>query len=147
MSGNDFVDHLLDLLSGWGGVSARKMFGGWGLYRAGIMFGLVADDVLYLKADAGNRASFEDAGMQPFTYERAGKPAVIMSYWECPPDALDAPDALVAFAREAHQAALRSGTKAVKAGRAQAAKRAKAASRRATVARPRERRRPKRGGS
>jgi DNA transformation protein and related proteins len=114
MSGNDFVDHLLDLLSGWRGVSARRMFGGWGLYRAGVMFGLVADEVLYLKVDSGNRKSFADAGMQPFAYQRAGKAAVVMSYWECPPDALDAPDALTAFAREAHQAALRSGSKAIK---------------------------------
>jgi DNA transformation protein len=117
MSASDFVQHLLDLLAGWGGVSARKMFGGWGLYRAGVMFGLVADDVLYLKADDGNRGLFEDAGMRPFTYERTGKPAVIMSYWECPPDALDSADALIALARDAHAAALRSGTKAVKASR------------------------------
>lgn len=144
MSGSDFVDHLLDLLSGWGGVSARRMFGGWGLYRAGTMFGLVADDVLYLKADSGNRKSFEDAGMQPFSYERTGKPAVVMSYWECPPDALDAPDALIAVARGAHDAALRSGAKAVKAGRTQTAARAKAARPRA---KPRSTRKPARGGS
>jgi DNA transformation protein len=130
MNGGDFIEHLLDQLAGWGGVNARRMFGGWGLYRAGVMFGLVADDVLYLKADDANRPAFEDAGMKPFSYQRAGKPAVIMSYWECPPDALDSAETLIALARDAHAAALRSGAKAVRASRtkrAQAAKPRKAA--------------------
>ena len=52
---DEFVDYVIDQLSDWGEVSARKMFGGAGLYREGAMFGLIADDVAYLKVDDTNR--------------------------------------------------------------------------------------------
>ncbi len=42
----DFRDYLLDQLAPMGGIEAKRMFGGGGLYRDGAMFGLVADDVL-----------------------------------------------------------------------------------------------------
>jgi len=31
-SGDDYVDHLLDLFSSAASCRARKMFGGWGLF-------------------------------------------------------------------------------------------------------------------
>ena len=52
---SDFVDFLLEGLQPLGAVSARRMFGGYGIYCEGVMFGLVADDALYLKVDATNR--------------------------------------------------------------------------------------------
>ena len=63
---DEFVDYVIEQLSGWGEVSARKMFGGAGLYREGVMFGLIADDVAYLKADDSNRKDFVRAGASPF---------------------------------------------------------------------------------
>jgi TfoX/Sxy family transcriptional regulator of competence genes len=36
-------------------ASARKMFGGVGLYCDGIFFGLIDDDVFYLKSDEQTR--------------------------------------------------------------------------------------------
>jgi DNA transformation protein len=48
---DSFVDFLKDSLSGLGPVSVRRMFGGAGVYADGVMFGLVAQDALYLKAD------------------------------------------------------------------------------------------------
>jgi DNA transformation protein and related proteins len=104
-SGSDFVDHVLDLLTPWGGVSARKMFGGYGLYKHGAMFALVAEDVLYFKVDDRNRPLFQQLGMSPFTYDGKGKP-VEMPYWETPPDALDDGAALIDFARGALDAAV-----------------------------------------
>lgn len=107
----DFRDYLLDQLAPLGGVEAKRMFGGGGLYLDGAMFGLVADDVLYLKADDGNRADFEDAGMAPFTYtNKARKKPVQMSYYETPDDVLEDPEALSAWAGRAWEAARRSGT-------------------------------------
>ena len=107
----DFRDYLLDQLAPLGGVEAKRMFGGGGLYLDGAMFGLVAGDVLYLKADDGNRADFEDAGMAPFTYtNKARKKPVQMSYFETPGDVLEDPEALSAWAGRAWEAARRSGT-------------------------------------
>lgn len=107
--GSDFVANVLDLLGRWGGVSARRMFSGYGLYRQGVMFALVIDDVLYFKVDDGNRGAFEDAGMGPFSYERKSRDKpVAMSYYEAPPELFDDGEAMAAWARRAFEAALRS---------------------------------------
>jgi DNA transformation protein len=59
-------DYILDLLNGLGGVTARSMFGGIGLYRDGVMFGLTTrNDVLYFRTGDGNRGQYEAAGMVP----------------------------------------------------------------------------------
>ena len=55
----DFVDHILELSSGLGPVSARKMFGGYGVFLDGLMWGLVADSTLYLKVDEESIADFK----------------------------------------------------------------------------------------
>ncbi len=102
-----FVANVLDLLDGWGGVSARRMFGGHGLYRRGVMFALVAEDVLYLKADDQNRPVFEAAGMGPFTYEAKSR-TVALSYYEAPPELFDDGDAMIVWAKRAFAAALRA---------------------------------------
>jgi len=94
---DEFLAYVLDQLSGWGGVTARKMFGGAGLYRDGKMFGLIADDVVYLKVDDSNRDDFEQAGSSPFK-PYADKPTV-MSYYEIPPEVLEQPDELIAWAQ------------------------------------------------
>ena len=59
---DEFLEYILDQLSAWGDVTARKMFGGAGLYRDEKMFGLIADDVVYLKVDDSNREAFVQAG-------------------------------------------------------------------------------------
>jgi TfoX/Sxy family transcriptional regulator of competence genes len=43
------IDFILDQLSGFSNVSARKMFGEYALYCDGKVVGLVCDDILYLK--------------------------------------------------------------------------------------------------
>lgn len=94
---DDFLTFVLDQLSSWGGVTARKMFGGAGLYRDGKMFGLIADDVAYLKADESNRDEFIEAGSKPFKpYEQK---AAVMPYYEIPPDVLEDPDLLREWAK------------------------------------------------
>ncbi len=102
------VEHALDLLHGMGGVSARKMFGGYGLYRQGLMFALVYEEVLYLKADDVNRGDFAAAGTAPFTYEHTSGKTVEMPYWEAPSELFDDPEAMVGWARRAFEAALRA---------------------------------------
>jgi DNA transformation protein len=86
---DDFPVFLIDQFSEWGEVTSRKMFGGAGLYRDGKMFGLVSDDVAYLKVDDSNREDFEKAGSSPFR-PYADKDRT-MSYYEIPPDVLESP--------------------------------------------------------
>ena len=110
-----FVKYLLDMLSDLGDVRSRSMFGGYGIYHDGVMIGLIASGVFYLKVDDGNRTAFEAAGCKPFTYRRKGQTkAVAMSYWEVPVDVLESREALCQWAREAHAAAIRSKAKAGK---------------------------------
>jgi DNA transformation protein len=107
-SESGYVAHVVDLLRGWAPVAPRRMFGGHGLYRGEIMFALVAGEMLYFKTDALNRAEYEAAGMAPFSYARAGRHAVIMSYHAVPPDLLESESELPAWAERAFAAALRS---------------------------------------
>jgi DNA transformation protein len=99
----DYLQFVLDQLAGLKGVSARRMFGGAGLYREGIMFGLVADDRAYLRVDDINRKSFEDAGSGPF--HPYGTKAT-MPYYEVPVDVLEDPGDFCAWAEKALAAAV-----------------------------------------
>jgi DNA transformation protein and related proteins len=103
-----FVSMCVEVLGeALGRVSARSMFGGWGVYREGRMFGLIAEDTLYFKVDATNRPKFEAEGLGPFVYDGKGKP-VSMSYHEVPPEALDDAAAMRPWALSAYDAALRA---------------------------------------
>jgi len=102
----DYLDFLRDQLDAFGAFDIRRMFGGAGLFRDGLMFALVVDDVLYLKVDDRNRPDFEAAGMAPFSYDRKGKTAALKSYYEVPPELPEDADELAAWARRAFDAAL-----------------------------------------
>ena len=60
---SEFVTHVVDMLEPLGPVSARRMFGGYGIYLDGMMFALVADDILYLKVDGESRSEFTAVGL------------------------------------------------------------------------------------
>jgi DNA transformation protein len=100
-----FKDFIKDQLAGFGPVSIRNMFGGAGVYADGVMFAILADDTLYLKADETSARAFEAEGMTPFTYTPEGKAPVAMSYWEVPPRLLEEPEELADWARQAHNIA------------------------------------------
>tara|TARA_R110001583_G_scaffold131562_1_gene283329 strand:+ start:188 stop:544 length:357 start_codon:yes stop_codon:yes gene_type:complete len=102
-----FTAFLLEQMQWLGPVNARRMFGGSGFFLEGLMFGLVFDNTLYLKADAQNRSDFEALGLQPFTYPR-GDREVALSYFQAPEEALDDKDILIDWGNRAYAAALRA---------------------------------------
>jgi DNA transformation protein len=109
---DSFVEYTLELLEPLGPVQARAMFGGWGVYHAGRMMGLIVEDRLYLKTDDTTRPVFEAAGGEPFIYDPGnGRKPVAMSYWTPPADASDDAHALLPWARRAVEAALRAAQK------------------------------------
>lgn len=75
------VDHLLGQMRGAGDVTARKMFGEYGVYRAGTIVALVCDDELYVKDTDAGRAYYPAAKMAP-PYPGA-KPALWVSGDHC----------------------------------------------------------------
>lgn len=91
-----------DLLAGMGHVTARAMFGGYGVYRDGVIFGIIVDDELYLKVDASNRAEYEKLGSQPFVYSAKGGKKLTMSYWKVPAETLENPDELMRLAEQSY---------------------------------------------
>ena len=103
---SEFVDHLVELFEPFGPVTARRMFGGHGLFRDGLMFGLVIDDTLYFKVDDGNRTMFEARGLPRFEYAKQGK-RVSVSYYLAPGEVMDDPETLAQWAEPAFEAALR----------------------------------------
>ncbi|WP_396442001.1 TfoX/Sxy family protein [Limnohabitans sp.] len=103
---SDFIPFVQELLEGWAPVSARRMFGGHGLYHEGLMFAIVMDQRLYLKADEANRPEFEALGLAPFTYAMKGK-EVALSYWAAPDAIFDEPSEAVRWAQSSWDAALR----------------------------------------
>ena len=101
-----FRAFVLDQFEELGDVVPKPMFGGVGLYHNGVFFGILAGDVLYLKADDRTRATFERAGSKPFRPypDRAGT----MQYYSVPIGVLESSPELARWAREAVAAAARA---------------------------------------
>jgi len=98
---DEFLDYVIDQLSSWGEVSARRMFGGAGLYCDGVMFGLIADDVAYLKVDDSNQEEFIKAGSSTFNPYPEKTKTYEMSYFEIPADVLEDAESLGKWAGRA----------------------------------------------
>lgn len=92
---------LGDKLTSLGPFLARPMFGGYGLYIDGLIFGLLASSQVYLKTGDSNRAAFQAAGSVPFSYETSRGETTITSYWRCPDDVLADARKLRAWANNA----------------------------------------------
>jgi len=102
---------LTDLLSPFGTPSVRSMFGGQGVYLDGLMIGLGADGVRYLKADEQTAAAFDAAGLKAFVYHGRDGGTVSMSYRRAPADAFDDPEAMRPWIDGARQAAMRAAAR------------------------------------
>ncbi len=98
ISGDAFLDYVMDILSPLYTIKARKMFGGYGLYTNGKIFGLIARKELYFKANEKAAEWFMQFDSEPFSYERNGK-IIKMSYWKVPPEILEDQESLEQWLR------------------------------------------------
>lgn len=101
----DLANYIKDQLSTFGNFESKKMFGGVGFFKEGLMFGLLGKNVFHLKVDDYNRAEYEAAGMKAFmsTAKKKGMP-----YWEVPANVLEDKNELSAWATKSFEAALRA---------------------------------------
>ncbi|GAB4197153.1 MAG: TfoX/Sxy family protein [Wenzhouxiangellaceae bacterium] len=113
---SEYVNYLHEVFRDFGPIHSRRMFGGHGIYHQGLMFGLVADDVLYLKSDDGNRQRFIQAGLEPFEYVKNQR-RMQMSYYRAPDEIHEDPEVARAWALMAYEAALRGRSKQPKGQR------------------------------
>lgn len=104
---SEFVEYLNEMFEFFGPVNARKMFGGYGLYHDGLMFGLVTDDMLYLKADVENAHQFEKLGLGKFEYMKGNK-VMKISYYQAPAEVMEDREQAAMWARSSFDAALRA---------------------------------------
>jgi DNA transformation protein len=104
---DSFIDFLRDQIAPLGPIAPRRMFGATGLFCEGVMFGVVAEDMLYLRVDDHNRAAFKEAeSYPPLSYEKQGR-VIDLSFWRVPDRLFDEPDDLIDWARAALAAAHR----------------------------------------
>ena len=103
---SEYTEFLQEVFEQFGPVTVRKMFGGYGIYYSGLMFGLVSDERVYLKVDSGNTRFFEERGLGPFEYSRGGK-TVKMSFFLAPEEILDDREEAALWAERSYRAALR----------------------------------------
>src|SRR3978361_917437 len=112
-------DFLIDLFSGFGPVTIRRMFSGFGISADGTNFAMALRSGLYLRADERSIPRFEAAGSKPFQYQARAKTVTVGSYWQLPERLYDDPEELTVWARAAlaaaQRAALRKRPKAKKA--------------------------------
>lgn len=100
---NSVLNYTIDQMSDFGIVTYKKMFGGIGLFCEGLMFALIADDVLYLKVDDSNRADFEAIGSAPFKPYPHSK--MIMQYYNVPEDLLEDKERMTEWCKKAFSVA------------------------------------------
>jgi DNA transformation protein and related proteins len=98
-------EFIRDLFAPFGPVAVRRMFGGAGIFREGLMFGLVFDGAIFLRVDQDSIPDFEREGSRPFVYTRAKSPGKVgrasLSYWRLPERLYDDPEELVVWAGRA----------------------------------------------
>ena len=106
-----FAEYCCELLASVGPCRARRMFGGFGISTDGLTIAIVADmgsgERLWLKADEETRRRFEEAGGERFTYVMQGAERS-MNYYTVPEEALESPQLMAPWARQALDCALRA---------------------------------------
>jgi len=102
-----FAEFVLELMADIPGIGKRAMFGGFGIYRDGLMFALIADEQLYFKASDHLAEDFTALGLQPLLYESKGK-AVSLKYYQAPESVFEQSEQMLLWADKAYQCALRA---------------------------------------
>ena len=101
----DYLQYTQDQLAEFGEFEMKRMFGGVGLFKDGLMFGKIGGDVFRLKVDETNQQDYEEKGMKPYYSEKKKKG---MPYWEVPQDVLDDRTELSKWAGKSFQVAKRA---------------------------------------
>ena len=98
LKNDSFKDFVLDQLNGLRGVTHRSMFGGYGLYRGAVFFGIIHKSRLYFKTDDASRETYRAHGMKPF---RPNRKQILKTYYEVPIDVMEDAELLCEWATTA----------------------------------------------
>lgn len=107
---NEFVTYIIDIMQVIGPVQAKRMFGAHGIFVENQMFALVANNILYLKADDETVGDFREKGLEKFKYKKQGKEFSI-SYYQAPEEAMENSEIMMLWGNKALSSALRAAAK------------------------------------
>ena len=96
---DQYLRYVLEQLAQLGAVRSRRMFGAVGLYRDDRFFGLIDDQMLYLKVDDSNRPDYLARGCEPLRPFK-DRPDQSMSYFGVPADVIEDSEELARWARK-----------------------------------------------
>jgi DNA transformation protein and related proteins len=105
---SEFIDWLEEQLAPLGRVRVRRMFGSQGLYLDGLFIGIVHEDTLYLKSAKEARPELAKAGAEPFRYSTKDGHERELGLMAPPAAVLEDQDSLLAWVRQAMDAALQA---------------------------------------
>lgn len=106
---NQFLEWVLfDLFPAIPNLTSKAMFGGYGLYSHGHIFGIIVKETLYLKVGEVNQADYQNGESRPFQYIRPDGTVGGMSYWTLPTEVLEHPDQARVWAEKAIKQSLLS---------------------------------------
>jgi DNA transformation protein len=101
-----YKSYVEEQFSAFGPVIFKKMFGGYGIFKDGIMFGMISPgDIFRMRADEQNVNDFKVEGMKQFP-SHGGKKG--MPYWDVPAHVLEDQDELKIWAEKSFAAANRT---------------------------------------
>ncbi len=102
----DYKSYIEEQFLAFGEVDFKKMFGGYGIFREGIMFAMISPgDIFRMRADDKNVGDYQKEGMQQFP-SHGGKKG--MPYWDVPVHVLEDRNELKIWANNSFEAALRA---------------------------------------
>ena len=112
----DYRDFILDQFSQVEDIMPRRMFGGLGLFKDRVIFGMLSSmDGFYLRVDNINQPDYEALSAEPFRPNQGGE--MTMAYFQVPVEILDDPERLAIWADKACDAAGRNlAKKAIRSG-------------------------------
>lgn len=106
-----FARYCCELLSAVGPCALKRMFGGYAISTGGLTIAWVLDlgagETLWLKASDSTRALYEGAGCRRFTYTARGTERTV-NYYSAPDAAMDSPQLMAPWARQALDCALQA---------------------------------------
>jgi len=99
---DEFLTYVLeDVLGHVPGITSRAMFGGYGIYKEGLIFSIIAYDQLYFKVGDKNIDDFKEVESHPFVYERDNHKKTTMSYWLVPEEVMNDKDKIKQWVEKA----------------------------------------------
>ena len=105
MSNQKILEHILDLLDDEEGISFKRMFGGYGIFKNELAVALILRSEIFMKVDQSNINDYKSAFSKPFTYKKNGKD-ISLSNWSIPSEILEDKDLFIEWFLKSYRVAL-----------------------------------------